>query len=294
MNKDDAPPTRADYPYFSIITTRWMDNDVYGHINNTHYYSFFDTVIAGYLVSEGGFEFASAAVIGLAVESSCRYRRPLAYPEEIHMGLRVAHLGNSSVRYELRRARRRRRTLSFLDRLRLAEHHHRHRSEDRCEAHRSELDSLTRESHHRVPACRRRQELDPGLDQSDQQSALRADRRILHGSDAGAARSARRAFDGREVQHPAAARQRRQVRAHSGHRSEDAQDRLDPAYGFEGTLAAVTQEPSGIWLSDAEAVVLRSTMAQPIPQVASREDRSELFLNLNSVQRIEVLHAPHR
>ncbi len=66
---------------------------------------------------------------------------------------------------------------------------------------------------------------------------------------------------------------------------------IDPAYGFEGTLAAVTQEPSGIWLSDAEAIVLRSTMAQPIPQVASREERSELFLHLNSVQRIEVLHS---
>ena len=66
---------------------------------------------------------------------------------------------------------------------------------------------------------------------------------------------------------------------------------LDPAYGFEGTLIAVTHEPSGIWLSDAEAVVLRSTIAQPIPQVASREERSELFLHLNSVQRIEVLHA---
>lgn len=65
---------------------------------------------------------------------------------------------------------------------------------------------------------------------------------------------------------------------------------LDPSYGFEGTLVAVTQEPSGIWLSEAEAIVLRSTMAQPIPQVASREERSELFLHLNSVQRIEVLH----
>ncbi len=69
---------------------------------------------------------------------------------------------------------------------------------------------------------------------------------------------------------------------------------LDPAYGFEGTLVAVTHEPAGIWLSDAEAVVLRSTIAQPIPQVASREDRSELFLHLNSVQRIEVLHPPPR
>jgi hypothetical protein len=65
---------------------------------------------------------------------------------------------------------------------------------------------------------------------------------------------------------------------------------LDPSYGFEGTLVAVTSEPAGIWLSDAEAIVLRSTMAQPIPQVASREERSEIFLNLHSVQRMEVLH----
>ncbi|MGB9841112.1 MAG: hypothetical protein ACPLKZ_00115 [Candidatus Bathyarchaeales archaeon] len=69
---------------------------------------------------------------------------------------------------------------------------------------------------------------------------------------------------------------------------------LDPAYGFEGTLAAVTREPPTIWLSDAEAIVLRSTIAQPIPQVTSREERSELFLNLNSIQRIEVLHPPRR
>jgi hypothetical protein len=67
---------------------------------------------------------------------------------------------------------------------------------------------------------------------------------------------------------------------------------LDPTYGFEGTLIAVTQEPAGIWLSDAEAIVLRSTLAQPIPQVASREERSELYLHLNSVQRIEVIHEP--
>jgi hypothetical protein len=69
---------------------------------------------------------------------------------------------------------------------------------------------------------------------------------------------------------------------------------LDPAYGFEGTLTAVTGEPAGIWLSDAEAIVLRATIAQPIPQVASREERSEIFIHLNSVQRIEILHAPSR
>jgi hypothetical protein len=69
---------------------------------------------------------------------------------------------------------------------------------------------------------------------------------------------------------------------------------LDPSYGFEGTLMAVTHEPAGIWLSDAEAVILRATIAQPIPQVASREERSEIFLHLNSVQRIEVLHTSSR
>lgn len=69
---------------------------------------------------------------------------------------------------------------------------------------------------------------------------------------------------------------------------------LDPSYGFEGTLAAVTREPAGIWLSEAEAVILRATIAQPIPQVAGREEMSEIFVHLNSVQRIEVLHTPSR
>ena len=69
---------------------------------------------------------------------------------------------------------------------------------------------------------------------------------------------------------------------------------LDPAYGFEGTLAAVTRQPAGIWLSEAEAVILRATIAQPIPQVAGREERSEIFVHLNSVQLIEVLHTPSR
>jgi hypothetical protein len=69
---------------------------------------------------------------------------------------------------------------------------------------------------------------------------------------------------------------------------------LDSSYGFEGKLAAVTREPAGIWLSHAEAVILRATIAQPIPQVASREERSEIFVHLNSVQRIEVLHPSSR
>ncbi len=65
---------------------------------------------------------------------------------------------------------------------------------------------------------------------------------------------------------------------------------LDPSYGFEGTLVAVTREPPGVWLSNAEVVTFRTTIAQPVPQVASKEQRSEIFINLNSVQRIEVLH----
>ena len=65
---------------------------------------------------------------------------------------------------------------------------------------------------------------------------------------------------------------------------------LEPTYGFEGVLAAITHQPAGIWLSDAEAVVLRATIAQPIPQITAREEKSEIFLHLNSVQRIEVLH----
>ena len=69
---------------------------------------------------------------------------------------------------------------------------------------------------------------------------------------------------------------------------------MDPSYGFEGTLVAVTHEPAGIWLSDAEALILRATIAQPIPQVAGREERSEIFIHLNSVQRIEILHTTSR
>jgi len=65
---------------------------------------------------------------------------------------------------------------------------------------------------------------------------------------------------------------------------------LDPSYGFEGTLAAITHEPAGIWLSNADAVIMRATIAQPIPQVVSREDRSEIFVNLRNIQRIEILH----
>jgi acyl-CoA thioester hydrolase len=103
-----APPqaaaiqvTRADYPHFLAIPTRWMDNDVYGHVNNVVYYSYFDTVINEHLIREGGLDIHDGSVVGYCVESQCRYLAPLAFPETIDAGLRVAHLGKSSVRYEI-------------------------------------------------------------------------------------------------------------------------------------------------------------------------------------------------
>lgn len=92
---------RSDYPYFLRIPTRWMDNDVYGHVNNVLYYSFFDTVINQYLISQGGLDIHAGAVIGLAVETHCRFFGPIAFPQIVEAGLRVAHIGRSSVRYEI-------------------------------------------------------------------------------------------------------------------------------------------------------------------------------------------------
>ncbi len=96
-----ALPGRADFPHLLSIPTRWMDNDVYGHVNNVVYYSYFDTVINEYLIREGGLDIHSGAAIGYCVESQCRYLAALAFPEVIEAGLRVAHLGRSSVRYEI-------------------------------------------------------------------------------------------------------------------------------------------------------------------------------------------------
>lgn len=92
---------RADYPHFQAITTRWKDNDVYGHVNNVEYYSYFDTVINTYLIRQGVLDIHGGAQIGLCVESHCRYDAPLAFPDLVHAGLRVGKLGNSSVRYEV-------------------------------------------------------------------------------------------------------------------------------------------------------------------------------------------------
>ena len=98
---DEATRTRADFPHLSPIATRWMDNDIYGHVNNVVYYSLFDTVINRFLISEGGLDIAQGSIIGLAVETRCRFFRSIAFPEVLDAGLRVAHLGTSSVRYEI-------------------------------------------------------------------------------------------------------------------------------------------------------------------------------------------------
>jgi acyl-CoA thioester hydrolase len=98
---EGATERRSNYLHFHAITTRWMDNDLYGHVNNVVYYSFFDTVINQYLIRAGGLDIHEGPVIGLAVESMCRFHRPLAYPDPVDAGLRVGKLGRSSVRYEV-------------------------------------------------------------------------------------------------------------------------------------------------------------------------------------------------
>lgn len=92
---------RTDFQVFYPISTRWMDNDVYGHVNNVTYYSYFDSTINRYLIEEGGLDIHAATVVGFVVSSNCQFRKPLAYPEAIEAGLRVAKTGNSSVTYEL-------------------------------------------------------------------------------------------------------------------------------------------------------------------------------------------------
>jgi acyl-CoA thioester hydrolase len=96
-----TPMARAAFAHFRSITTRWMDNDIYGHINNVQYYSFFDTAVNGFLIENGALDPNSGDVIGLVVDTHCSYFAPLAFPQEIEAGLGVAYLGGSSVRYEI-------------------------------------------------------------------------------------------------------------------------------------------------------------------------------------------------
>lgn len=95
------PQGRADYPHMVKLQTRWADNDIYGHVNNATYYAYFDTVVNNFLSEHGGFDIVDAPITGLAVETMCRFKSSVAYPETIELGLRIGKLGTTSVRYEL-------------------------------------------------------------------------------------------------------------------------------------------------------------------------------------------------
>jgi acyl-CoA thioester hydrolase len=94
-----TPLRRDGFRHFLEITTRWSDNDAYGHVNNAVYYFYFDTVVNRFLIEQGGLDIQKSPVIGLVVETQCNYFKPIAYPETVHAGLKVEHIGNSSVRY---------------------------------------------------------------------------------------------------------------------------------------------------------------------------------------------------
>ncbi|PAT37933.1 thioesterase [Vandammella animalimorsus] len=95
------PLPRSAFAAFERIDTRWSDNDIYGHVNNVVYYSWFDTAVNRYLIAQGVLDIHAGSVIGLVIETQCNYFAPLAFPQAIEVGLRTAHLGRSSVRYEL-------------------------------------------------------------------------------------------------------------------------------------------------------------------------------------------------
>lgn len=97
----DLPRRRADYRAFSRITTRWMDNDVYGHVNNVVYYSYFDTAVNGYLIEATGTDIRQLPAIGVVAETGCRFLEQLSFPEPVEAGLRLEKLGNSSVIYRI-------------------------------------------------------------------------------------------------------------------------------------------------------------------------------------------------
>jgi acyl-CoA thioester hydrolase len=101
MTQRAVPETRSAYRHFSTLTTRWLDNDAYGHLNNVQYYSFFDTAVNRYLIDAGALDFHAGAVIGLVVQTHCDYFAPLAFPQDVDAGLRVSRIGGASVRYEL-------------------------------------------------------------------------------------------------------------------------------------------------------------------------------------------------
>ena len=101
MTTREDPEDRTAYARLVPLTTRWSDNDVYGHVNNVVYYAYFDTAVNGLLLEAGVLDIAQGPVIGLVVETGCRYHASVAFPDRIEAGVRVARLGRSSVRYEV-------------------------------------------------------------------------------------------------------------------------------------------------------------------------------------------------
>ncbi len=96
-----TPDTLDSYPYQITLSTRWADNDIYGHMNNAVYYFYFDTVVNRWLIERGLLELGKSEIIGLVVDTGCSYFAPIAFPDEVTMGLRVSKIGTSSVRYEI-------------------------------------------------------------------------------------------------------------------------------------------------------------------------------------------------
>jgi acyl-CoA thioester hydrolase len=101
MSDRASPQLRSSYRVFRSIPTRWMDNDAYGHVNNVVYYSWFDTAVNAHLVERGALDIHRGSTIGFVVETQCSYFAPLAFPQTVEAGIRVAHAGSSSVRYEI-------------------------------------------------------------------------------------------------------------------------------------------------------------------------------------------------
>ena len=97
------PPaeTRSAFAHFHRIETRWKDNDVFGHVNNVVYYSYFDTAVNAFLIEHGVLDLQQSKIVGLVAETQCRYYSSLAFPDTVYVGLRLAHLGTSSIRYEV-------------------------------------------------------------------------------------------------------------------------------------------------------------------------------------------------
>ena len=100
MSRAPAEP-RSAFAYFHTIATRWKDNDIFGHVNNVVYYSYFDTAVNAFLIEQGVLDLQNSSIVGLVAETQCRFHSSMAFPDMVHVGLRLAHLGTSSIRYEI-------------------------------------------------------------------------------------------------------------------------------------------------------------------------------------------------